>query len=193
MARISNGLYEIRWHGRGGQGAVTGAQILAEAAFLEGLWCQAFPFFGAERRGAPVTAYTRISKKPILVHSAIYSPDLVIVLDPSIMSIVDVTKGLKENGTLLVNSREIPKIERDDIRVFIVDATSISLELDLLVAGIPVVNTPMTGAAARVLPLIGLESVLKAVHNKFIDSLGPEKTKLNVEAAKRAYDKVREV
>ncbi len=193
MPRISNDLYEIRWHGRGGQGAVTGAEILAEAAFLEGLWCQAFPFFGAERRGAPVTAYTRISKKPILVHSAIYSPDLVIVLDPSIMSIVDVTKGLKENGILLINARERPEVKRDDIKVFIVDATGISLDLDLLVAGIPVVNTPMAGAAAKVLPFISLDNLLKAVHNKFIDSLGPEKTKLNVEAAKRAYDKVREV
>ncbi|RLI42510.1 hypothetical protein DRO59_03900, partial [Candidatus Bathyarchaeota archaeon] len=109
LTRGKTVLKEIRIHGRGGQGAVTAAQLLAHAAFLEGKWVQAFPYFGAERRGAPVRAFARISDEPILVHSQVYNPDYIIVLAPKLQEIVDVTEGLKKDGVIVVNTRKKPE------------------------------------------------------------------------------------
>jgi 2-oxoacid:acceptor oxidoreductase gamma subunit (pyruvate/2-ketoisovalerate family) len=178
---------EIRIHGRGGQGSVTAAEVLAHAAFIEGKCVQAFPIFGAERRGAPVKAFARISDEPILVHSQIYNPDYVIVLDPYIYRVVDVTEGLKEDGIVVMNTKKKPgEIGLKGWRVATVDATGIALELNLLVAGLPVVNTSILGAFARATDEVKLESVLKAVKETW-SGVGGEK---NARAAEMAFEKM---
>ncbi|MEM3672639.1 MAG: pyruvate ferredoxin oxidoreductase subunit gamma [Candidatus Bathyarchaeia archaeon] len=180
-------LREIRIHGRGGQGSVTAAQILAHAAFLEGKWVQAFPYFGAERRGAPVKAFARIDDKPIVLHSQIYHPDYVIVLDPVIYEVVDVTEGLKEDGMVLINTAKRPsEIGIKGYKVATVDATGIALELNLVVAGIPIVNTSILGAFAKATGEIKLESILKAIKETFLGSAGEK----NARAAELAYERM---
>ena len=129
---IMKELMEIRWHGRGGQGAKTAALLFADAALEQGKYIQAFPEYGPERMGAPVAAFNRMSSKPILLHSGVTDPDVVIVLDPTLMDSVDVTEGLPQNGTILVNTEKSPSdIKKElkvagDIRVFAVDASTIS-------------------------------------------------------------------
>jgi 2-oxoacid:acceptor oxidoreductase gamma subunit (pyruvate/2-ketoisovalerate family) len=151
---------EVRWHGRGGQGAVTASIILAEAASYEGLYSQAFPEFGPERRGAPVRAYTRISRAPIRSRSPILNPDVVVVLDPSLPP-SQFIQGLASDGFVVLNS----KFSARDVsaklgvpRVVVVDATSIALKT----IKAPIVNIAMLGALARVVRLISLESLAKA-------------------------------
>ena len=180
-------LKEIRIHGRGGQGAVTAAQLLAHAAFLEGKWVQAFPYFGAERRGAPVKAFARISDEPILVHSQVYNPDYIIVLAPKLHEVVDVTEGLKKDGVIIMNTRKKPEeIGLKDWRIATVDATDIALELDLLVSGLPVVNTSILGAFAKATGEVQLESVLKAIKITWSGSAGEK----NAKAAELAYERL---
>lgn len=180
-------LKEVRIHGRGGQGAVTAAQLLAHAAHMEGKTVQAFSFFGAERRGAPVKAFARVSDEPILVHSQIYNPDFVIVLDPSLHKIVNVTEGLKKEGVILMNIVKKPwEIPIKDWRVATVDATGIALELNLLVAGLPVVNTSILGAFARATGEVQLESVLKAIRETWSGNI----EKKNARAAELAYERL---
>jgi 2-oxoacid:acceptor oxidoreductase gamma subunit (pyruvate/2-ketoisovalerate family) len=180
-------LKEIRIHGRGGQGSVTAAELLAHAAFLEGKWVQAIPYFGAERRGAPVKAFARISDEPILAHSQIYSPDYVIVLDPAIHKFVDVTEGLKKNGIIIMNTTKKPEeTGLEGWRIATVDATGIALELNLLVAGLPVVNTAIIGAFAKATDEIKLESVLKAIKGTWLGVAGEK----NARAAELAYERL---
>ena len=180
-------LKEIRIHGRGGQGSVTAAEVLVHAAFLEGKWVQAFPLFGAERRGAPVKAFARVSSEPILVHSQIYSPDYVIVLDPYIYKFVDVAEGLKKNGVLVINTKKKPEeIGLGDWKVATVDATGIALELNLLVAGLPVVNTSILGAFAGATDEVKLDSVLKAVKRTWTGAAGEK----NAKATELAYERL---
>jgi len=180
-------LKEIRIHGRGGQGAVTAAQLLAHAAFLEGKWVQAFPYFGAERRGAPVKAFARISDEPILVHSQVYNPDYIIVLAPKLHEVVDVTEGLKKDSVIVMNTRKKPEeIGLKDWRIATVDATDIALELDLLVSGLPVVNTSILGAFAKATGEVQLESVLKAIKITWSGSAGEK----NAKAAELAYERL---
>jgi len=180
-------LKEIRIHGRGGQGAVTAAQLLAHAAFLEGKWVQAFPYFGAERRGAPVKAFARISDEPILVHSQVYNPDYIIVLAPKLHEVVDVTEGLKKDSVIIMNTRKKPEeIGLKDWRIATVDATDIALELDLLVSGLPVVNTSILGAFAKATGEVQLESVLKAIKITWSGSAGEK----NAKAAELAYERL---
>lgn len=182
-----NMLKEIRIHGRGGQGAVTAAQLLAHAALMEGKWVQAFPLFGAERRGAPVKAFARISDEPIHVHSQIYNPDYVIVLAPKLREIVDVTSGLKKDGTIIINTRKKPEeIELKGWKVATVDATGVALELGLRVAGLPVVNTSILGAFAKATGEVTLESILKAVKETWSGSIGEK----NAKAAELAYKRL---
>ena len=177
-------LKEIRIHGRGGQGSVTAADLLANAAFTEDKWVQAFPYFGAERRGAPVKAFARISDEPILVHSQVYTPDYVIVLDHAIYKVVDVTEGLKKDGIIIVNTTKKPsEIELKGWRTATVDATGIALELNLLVAGSPVVNTSIVGAFAKATDEVKLTSVLKAIKETWAGSAGEK----NARAAELAY------
>jgi len=179
--------YEIRWHGRGGQGAVTAAMILAKAAIYEGKYAQAFPEFGAERRGAPVRAYTRVSDEPIRTRAPILEPDAVVVLDASLPPEIYLP-GLKPNGLLLVNTKKDPATFAreagvpEGVRVYTVDATRIALET----LGVPIVNTAMVGALVRVLPIVSLEYVEKAVLETFPGRLGEK----NVNAVRRAYEAV---
>lgn len=172
-------MLEISFHGRGGQGAVTAARLLAEAAFLEGKHCQAFPSFGAERRGAPVVAFTRINDKPIRIRSQVYRPDFVVVLDPTILDSVDVSSGLKDKGLVVMNSGNIPEKLKGK-RVALVNATKISIET----LGRPIVNTAMLGALARVTDIVSVDSVAKVVE-RYFKGKGADK---NMAAVKKAYD-----
>ena len=179
-------LKEVRIHGRGGQGSVTAAEVLAHAAFIEGKSVQAFPYFGAERRGAPVKAFARISDEPILVHSQVYNPDYVIVLDPYIYKVIDVTEGLNKNGILVMNTTKKPaEIGLSGWHVATVDATGIALELNLLVAGLPVVNTSILGAFAKATGEVKLESILKAVNETWSGAAGER----NARATELAYER----
>ena len=185
----SKGLVEIVFHGRGGQGAVTAANLLVAAALKDGnKGVQAFPFFGAERRGAPVRAFARISEDEIHLRSEIYNPDIVIVLDESIMDIVDVLKGLKKDGIILINTRKKPK-EFDfsnKFTVSTVDATGVALKHDILVGGIPVVNTPILGAVPKILDRVTLKSIQGTVKEKWHSELANK----NVKATQDAYDQM---
>ena len=179
--------YEIRWHGRGGQGAVTASMILAMAAVYQGKYAQAFPEFGAERRGAPVKAYTRIDDKPILTRAPILRPDIVVVLDPSLPKNLYLA-GAKETTIFLVNTKrsreEVAKdLGVDPSRVFTVDATRIALET----LKVPIVNTAMVGALVGVVPLVELDYVVKAIRETF----GGRLAEVNVLAVRRAYEAVR--
>lgn len=182
-------LYEILFYGRGGQGAVTASHILVQAAIYENKHGQGFPFFGAERRGAPVTAYARISDKPILRRGVFSRADLVVVFDHRLIQVGLLKKVLiKDNGVLVVNTRSA-EISRDyinaesKVHVYTVDATKIAEDLGLVVAGWPVVNTAMLGAIVRALPVLSIWSVEKAI----IEYLGSKMGESNREAASRAY------
>ena len=183
----SKSLVEICLHGRGGQGSVTAANLLVAAALDDGnKGVQAFPFFGAERRGAPVRAFARVSENEIHLRSEVYNPDIVIVLDESIMEIVDVLKGLKNNGKILINTRKKPE-DFDfskKFKVATVDATGIAIKHNILVGGIPVVNTPILGSVPRILDKVTLASIQKAIKNKWKGGL----SEINVKATKDAYD-----
>jgi len=183
----SGSLIEICLHGRGGQGAVTAAHLLVEAALLDGnIGVQAFPFFGAERRGAPVRAFARISEKEIHLRSEIYSPDIVIVLDESIMEIVDVLKGIKDNGKILINTTKKPHDFdfSNKLDVATVDATAIAIKHNILVGGIPVVNTPILGSIPKILDKVTLKSIQKAIKNRWKGEL----SSINVKATEEAYN-----
>lgn len=178
---------EIRIHGRGGQGSVTAAELLARAAFAEGKWAQSFAFFGAERRGAPVEAFLRIADKPSTIRSRIYHPDYVVVFDSKLMKVVAVTDGLKEDGTIIMNTAKKPEevsIKRHHVAT--VDATGIALKLDLLVAGLPVVNTTLMGAFAKASGEIKLKSVMEAILKQWPGPVGEK----NAEAASRAHKRL---
>jgi len=182
-------LIEICLHGRGGQGAVTAANLLVAAALDDGnMGVQAFPFFGAERRGAPVRAFARISDEEIHLRSEVYYPDFVIVLDESIMDIVDVLKGLKVDGKILINTRKKPSDFKfsDKYSVATVDATGIALKNDILVGGIPVVNTPILGAVPKILDRVSLKSIQNNIMLKWKSDLSDK----NVKATQEAYDQV---
>ncbi len=180
-------LYEIRLHGRGGQGVVTAATLLAEAAVLDGLWSQAIPFFGAERRGAPVVSFTRISDRPIRMHGRVRRPDAVVVLDERLLSLSGVLEGLKEGGVAVVNSSKGPSDLGLPVRCATVDATSIALELDLIVAGWPVVNTAMLGSVARALGVVTIKSIEECIRRRWPGEAGER----NARAARLAYERTK--
>ena len=175
-------MIEIRFHGRGGQGAVTAAKILAKAAFYDGKYSQGFPFFGVERRGAPVMAFTRIDDKKIIIRSQIYNPDYVIVQDPTLLDAVNVVEGLKEEGIVVINTTK----ENLDLgfKTYTIDATGIALD----VLGVPIVNTTMLGAFVGATKLISLESLKRAILDTFKGKLGEK----NAKAAEVAYSIISE-
>ena len=185
----SRKLVEIVFHGRGGQGAVTAANLFVAAALNDGnKGVQAFPFFGAERRGAPVRAFARISEEEIHLRSEIYNPDIVIVLDESIMDIVDVLKGLKKDGKILINTRKKPN-DFDfskKYNVATVDATGIAINREILVGGIPVVNTPILGSIPKLLDRVTLKSIQNIIKGKWKGDLAER----NVKATQDAYEQV---
>ncbi|MGD0056481.1 MAG: 2-oxoacid:acceptor oxidoreductase family protein [Methanomassiliicoccales archaeon] len=183
-------MIEIRMHGRGGQGAVVASEMLARAAVKDGMHASAFPFFGVERRGCPVTAYCRIDDKPIRIHAGIYEPDYVIVLDPSLMSLVDVFQGLKPDGKILINTtrtREELKIKPPN-KMVTVDATGIALKRGLGSETAPIVNTAIIGAFVKMFPKISIGSLLESVK-----AAAPAKKEDNAAAAKDAYEITEEV
>ncbi|MCX6707884.1 MAG: 2-oxoacid:acceptor oxidoreductase family protein [Candidatus Woesearchaeota archaeon] len=150
-------MIEIKIWGRGGQGAVTTGQIIAIAALHDRKNCQTFPNFGVERRGAPVEAFVRIDKEPIRLRSQIYAPDIVIVLDPTLINAVDVTKGLKDGGTIIINTSKKPKDLNLDkkFKVYTVDATAVAMEIFKR----PIVNTPLLGALSAITKAVSLKSM----------------------------------
>lgn len=181
-------MIEIRFHGRGGQGAVVASELLAQAAFLEGLEVQSFPFFGVERRGAPVTAYTRVDHAPILLRTRVTAPDVVVVLEPGLFRVVPVALGLKPDGLLLVNSPRPPESLATPHRgpVATVDATAIALGLKLGTPATPIVNTAVLGALAQAGRIVGLSSLTQA-----IDRFMPLRTEDNRTAALQGFSSVR--
>lgn len=169
-------LKEIRIHGRGGQGAVTAAELLAAAALKEGKRCQAFPFFGPEKRGAPVMAFARISEGEILTRTQIQRPDYVIVMDPSLLDdpTVKVTDGIKEDGILIANTSRRAEELGFKCKVFTVDATKIAFDI----LGAPIPNTAMLGAFAAVTGEIKLDSIKEVVRKHFPGELGEKNVKV---------------
>ncbi len=185
-------LLEIRWHGRGGQGAKTAAQFLAEAALDIGKSIQAFPEYGPERAGAPIRTYTRISDRKIRFHSPVTHPDIVVVIDPTLLDTVDVAGGLGSDGILVVNTPESPEAVRSKIKfkkgkIITCDATKISLET----LGMPIPNTPMLGALLKARPVVPVEALNKEVRRKFLKKIGEKKTEANITAIKRAFTEVK--
>jgi len=182
-------LMEIRVHGRGGQGSVTASELIAVAAISEGKYAQAIPSFGPERRGAPVVAFTRISDDKIWERTAIYNPDVVVVLDPSLIKVVNVAGGLKSGGTIVANTKltpaELQKQVGANVKYATVDATTIALKE----LGAPIFNTPMLGAFSKATGLVRLESLIQAAKEKFPGAAGER----NAKAIERAYDETRMV
>jgi len=173
-------MYEIRLHSRGGQGGITAAKLIALAAFRDGKHAAASPFYGAERRGAPVVSFIRIDDNPIKIYSQIKKPDLIVVLDPSIMELVDVFDGLKDGGSVLINSQKT--ISLPQYKAYYVDLTGIALKVGLVIAGTPILNTPVAGALAKI-GLFSRESAQNAIEEMFTDPR-------NTQAAMLAFDEV---
>ncbi|MEM1586479.1 MAG: 2-oxoacid:acceptor oxidoreductase family protein [Candidatus Bathyarchaeia archaeon] len=178
-------LIEIRWHGRGGQGIVTVSRLLAQAALLDGKYVQSFPEFGPERRGAPVTGYTRISDEQILVHSQIYNPNIVVIVDPTLIGKPDIIRGLSPKGLIVAHSERSPGelkkiLGADGMSVYTVNAMRIALE----VLGRPIYNTAMLGALLKASPLVTMDSMIKVMRERFPGAVGEK----NIAVIKRAYE-----
>jgi pyruvate ferredoxin oxidoreductase gamma subunit len=177
-----NVMIEIRFHGRGGQGAVTSAELLALAAIGEGKYAQAFPSFGPERRGAPVVAFCRISDEPIRIRANIYEPDIVVVLDASLLKIVNVAAGLKPQGLLVTTSKDDAAKVKDDLklkqRLAVVDATKIAME----VLGLPITNTTLLGSLVKAVNVVKKESFVHPLKERF-----GRIAEKNLSAFERAY------
>lgn len=178
-------MIELRFHSRGGQGGVVAGKLLAVAVFKENRHVQAFPTFGVERRAAPVMAFVRIDDNPIRIRNQIYQPDHIVILDPSLISLMDVTQGLKPGGTILINSERKPEEFSfgDGYRVVTVDASTIAVRNGLGSVTQPIVNTSILGAVAKVLKVVSIESVVKAIEEEV-----PGKAAANIQAAREAYD-----
>lgn len=185
-------LVEIRWHGRGGQGVVTAAALLAEAALEQGKYFQSFPEFGPERMGAPIRAYNRVSSEPVNLHCGVTEPNVVAVLDSTLIGVVDVTEGLKDNGVVIVNTKESPAEVKKRLglnvgRVFTVDASQIAQ--DEIGKRIP--NTPMLGALLKATDILDLKNVLKHLKKSFSGKFSSQIVEGNVRALERAYKEVK--
>jgi 2-oxoacid:acceptor oxidoreductase gamma subunit (pyruvate/2-ketoisovalerate family) len=178
-------MVEIRFHGRGGQGTVVASKVLADALAKEGNYVQAYPEFGVERRGAPVFAFIRIDDKPIYDKSRIYTPDHVVVVDPTLVEAIDVTEGLKDGGVIVINSDKKPEEFKfpDKFKVATVNATEIAVKHKLGTMATPIVNTAIVGAVVKILNLTKLESLLAAIKEGV-----PTKPEANMAAAKEAYE-----
>ena len=179
---------EFRWHGRGGQGAWTASSLLARAALYEGKYIQSFPEFGPERMGAPIKAYTRISKEPIDIHTSVYTPDVVVVLDTTLIKAVNITEGLQKNGVLIINTRESPqtlrkKLELNDYKIWAIPATDISIQI--IKRNIP--NTAMLGSTIRATGIVELENVKKAIKDWFQAKLA----NMNIQVICKACEETR--
>lgn len=173
-------MINIRFHGRGGQGVVTSAELLAVAASIDNKHAQAMPTFGPERTLAPVTSFCRIDTKPIVVYQEIYAPDVVVILDPSLIGVVDVIKGLKEGSTVIINSKPMEfKVDVKDVKVRYIDALPIAMDF----IGKPFVNTVILGALAR-MNVVSIDSLRKAITQRFSGENGQK----NADAATACFD-----
>ena len=182
--KVKDDIIEIRWHGRGGQGAVTSAELLATAAIEEGKFAQAFPSFGPERRGAPVLVFNRVSNaNPIRARVSVTNPDIVVILDPGLLQITDVTSGLKKDGTLVINTPKTLVDIKSELsgpwKLAVVHATSIARET----LGVPIVNTTVLGALVKATGIIELESLTEPLKERF-----GARAKGNIDACHRAYE-----
>lgn len=187
-------MIEIRWHGRGGQGAKTASLLLADAAFNTGKYIQGFPEYGPERMGAPITAYNRISDTPIRIHSNIYEPDYVVVVDDSLIGAVDVTSGLKDNGAIVINTNEDidslrKKLNGFSGKIYTIDASKISLEC--LKANFP--NTAMLAAVVNITKIMSKEELVDNMKDAFSHKFAkkPEVIEPNMEALLRGYNEIK--
>lgn len=193
---MNNGLVEIRWHGRGGQGAKTASLLLADAAFNTGKYIQGFPEYGPERMGAPITAYNRISDKPIRIHSNIYEPDYVVVVDDTLLESVDVTAGLKETGAIVINTTKDADYLRKALngykgKIYTIDARKVSMET----LGKYFPNTPMLAAIVKVSGIMKEEDFLQDMQGSFKHKFAkkPEVIDGNMKALEVALQEVKEV
>jgi pyruvate ferredoxin oxidoreductase gamma subunit len=184
-------MIEIRWQGRGGQGAKTAALLLADAAFETGLYVQGFPEYGPERMGAPITAYNRLDENPIRIHSNIYEPDMVVVVDETLISAVNVTSGLKQGGRIVVNSNRNPELVAAEFdgfegEVYAVDAADISMRC--LGKNLP--NTPLLSVVCRLTGIIGEKEFFEAMKSAFKDKFAtkPEVIEGNINALREAWN-----
>ena len=189
---MAKAVLEIRWHGRGGQGAKTAATMVAEVALQAGKYAQGAPEYGAEREGAPIKAYTRISDRPIRVHDAIYYPDVVLVLDDTLLETEGVADGLTPDGTLLANTPKSPaevrkKLGLKDQKVYTIDATAIALEE----IGRPIPNTVMVGALSKVTGIVNSDEIKKNIKKKLGSKLSEKMLEGNMRAVDRAFDEIR--
>ncbi|MEN3046828.1 MAG: 2-oxoacid:acceptor oxidoreductase family protein [Candidatus Hydrothermales bacterium] len=179
-------MIEIRFHGRGGQGTVVASKVSAMAAFKRGFYPLAFPQFGVERRGAPVAAFLRIfsPEEKLYLRCNIYNPDIVVILDPSLLEMINVVEGLKEGGKIIINSNKEPHEHNfgPNFKVFTVDATSIAIKNKLGSKTQPIVNTAILGALARATGIFGMEELKAAIEEEFGD-----KSEENIKAAEEAF------
>ncbi len=192
---MAKDMLEIRWHGRGGQGVKTASYLLGEAFMELGKYIQAFPEYGPERSGAPVTAYTRVSDKPIHIHSPIVSPDLVIVVDASLIPFVNVLKGMKGEGTIIINTKKSPQEVLEDLKPYIispiklkvatVDATGIALETIKR----PIPNVPLLGAFSKVTELVSLDRMKEQLRHSFSKKFSQDVVEANVKALELGYER----
>jgi len=181
-------MIEVRFHGRGGQGAQVASKILAVAFFHEGFHVQSFPAFGVERRGAPVMAFLRVDQQPIQLRVNIYEPDHIVVLDPTLVGAVDVTSGLKKGGWIVINSGHSPEVfgQLTGFQIATVDATSIAIRNGLGSRTNPIVNTAILGAFSKVTGLVGIDSVALSIREELT-----VKKEENAKAAREAYKEVK--
>ncbi len=182
MSQVSKDIIEIRFHGRGGQGAVIASEILAKAAIKEGMYASAFPSFGVERRGAPVSAFCRISSKPIWTHASIYEPDYVVILDQGLIRLTNVLQGMKSDGTAIINTSKSAEELGLPENTITFDATSAALKFGLGSQTSPIVNTAILGAFAKVCDVVPMNSILECIKQSV-----PAKREENAAAAEFAY------
>lgn len=186
--KIDKKIFEIVFHARGGQGAKTAAELLAQAALKEGKFVQAFPDFGPERTGAPMKTFVRISDEPIRTHEPVVDPDMVVVMDETLLGIADVSKNLDENENLIVNttknSDNISALSHYIGNIHPIDASGLSME----VIGEPRPNTVVLGKLLKVSEIVKLQSVVDVFREKYLEKIGQEKTDKNIQAIERAYD-----
>src|SRR3990172_689720 len=183
---------ELRWHARAGQGAVTAAKALAEAAMSGGKFVQAFPEYGPERMGAPIRAYNRLSNNPISIYCQVLNPNVVVVIDPTLLTGENVTDGATEDAIYIINTDRSPeeikkKLKTPKGKVYVVDATKIALET----IGRPIPNTPILGAIAKVTDFLKIDNIKKEIESSFGKKFGKKIVEANHKAIERAYEEVK--
>jgi pyruvate ferredoxin oxidoreductase gamma subunit len=191
---MAESLVEIRWHGRGGQGTVTAAKVFADACLSGGRYTQAFPEYGPERAGAPLKAYNRVGSKELRLHCPVMNPNIVAVVDATLLDAIDITEGAPEDASFIINSPKEAKEIRAKIKakatqkVFVIDATKISIDT----IGRPMPNTPMVGALTKVSALLSLEAVLTDMKKSFGKKFSQKIVDGNLESISRGYGEVKE-